>query len=100
MSFVEQADDFLVALVDNGDVDGFKVDLRGVLVGMAQPVTDHADGQFVLSGDGGPGVARPVHRQVPRDTRLRCHRLQQSVHVVLHVAVLATFLPASRMDDG
>ena len=100
MSFIEQTDDFLVALVDNGDVDGFKVDLRGVLVGVAQPVTDHADGQSVLPGDGGPGVACPVHRQAPRNARLRCHRLQQPVHAVLHIAVLTAFLPASRMDDG
>ena len=52
---VKQAvDDFEVALVNDGDVDGFEVDLRGTLVGMPQSMTDDADGQLVLTGDGGP----------------------------------------------
>ena len=91
----QTVDDLVVAGVDHGDVDGFEVDLRSALVGVAQSVADDADRQLVLTGDGGPGVARPVHAQALRDIRPDSNHLQKPVHATLHIAVLVALPDAA-----
>ena len=62
-------------------------------------MTDHADGNLLLAGDGGPRMAGAVHREVLSDAGLRGNRLQQAVDAVLHHAVLVALALAGSMDD-
>ena len=90
----------MVTGVDNGNVDGFEINLRSALVGVAQSMTNDTDWQFVLTGDGGPGVASPVHAEVLRDVRFGGNSLQQLVYTVLDVAILVALRAVGGVDDG
>ena len=63
-------------------------------------MADDTDGQFMLTGDGGPRVAGPVHTETLRNIRLGSHNLQQFIHAVLDIPILVPFCTVSGMDNG